>query len=300
MNGNLKLENMAASAAAGLSLKPGARLGVKKPDFYRDPVLRRALLFIFLFSSVTTILMSLHHFGIIETRIKNLYVLMVYPVYLMGSLKLNGDLTPKNQAGIVLNMLALPAWQYTMYGNSKLYALSFPIAVFIVIVWALFKPQIVERMGIRPRFFLKDVLVALAISLAASGYAYLSMQAWGFTFEKFALWPTLAHTSSLLAENTLGSCLYFSVWSHMREKGIYLLESIGVILCMALVFQAPFLPYHFFAGAAGAFQLIAGIVFVSLIMTLIMAITFTRLKNVLPAAILITALFELARCSGLL
>lgn len=300
MNGNSSTNNRVAAAAAKLCLQPGAGLGVEKPDFYGDPIFRRALLMILLFSSVTTILMTLHHMGIIETRVKNLYVVLVYPVYLMGSLKLNGDLTAKRRLGVGLNMLALPAWQYAVYGNSKLYTLSFPIAVFIVITWAVFLPQIVERMGIRPRLLLKDLLVALAISLAVSLYTFLGMKAWGFPLERVELWPTLAHTSSLLAENTLGACLYFSVWAHMRKKGIYLLESIGVLLCMALTFQAPFLPYHLLSGAAGTFPLIASVVFISLVMTLIMAITFTRLKNVLPAAILITVLFELARGAGVL
>lgn len=279
------------------SLVRDSSFGWDSVSVFKTNFIRNFFLVSLLFSSISGFLWYCIHTGIIDERYSSLNRIIGCG-YLFVAIVQTGELRKNRLIELIIFTLISVFVELHFYYDKKVIALwFFPISSWLLFVWMYRDPDMMDKLGIRKVHFLTDVSRGLSFAVLMLGFSMFWMYSYGKSLQADYL-SLAARTSSDLSFQLVYFTFIFSVSWGLKNRGAGILKRTVLIYLMCLVQQWPVLLSFFITGNITLNEMFIGTFGNSFLIVFSVTMFFNVLKNIIPAAMLQTAIMLVAEMMG--
>jgi hypothetical protein len=263
-----------------------------------QPVFLKGLLLVFCCGILSAALQYIDvrgYFG--SFRVINLIDSVYFLLLLSGALYITHNLDIKKLVLSLFSAIIFQTYFIAVYGNHMLETLYFIPATWLIFYWMWTEPDVMEKSGIRKSKIIPDITLAIIPSILIAIYTIIGMNAWGLKFE-FHGWQFTSKLSSTFPMSLVIYLFIFTVWNELQAKGPGLLGNIFILMSLVALLSLPQFFVFFVIGRISLFQAFGGFITYSLVSVLVAGLTFSRFRNALPSAVLLTTLQAILQGAG--
>jgi len=282
-----------------LRLKEGASLERKKFSPFSDPVFIRAIILLFVYGCVSGFMVFMHKAGLFERQVSDCYAVALHLIIFIGGLAVFGALNLRRAALILISIPGFQLWEYFFFDNPKLYVFYPAFACWVVFYLAVFDPELMAKFGMRKGRMTADIAKSALAGCVVLAYTVIFVSNWGFAVT-FDFWKVAPHFAVMWSQALILFSFIYAVWNRQDERGLTTVGTTAILLTMISAAHLPYFVFFSFLGTIPIQSIIGGFIAEALLMTLVMSLTFKRMRTSFAVCFVMSAMNEVLLMAGII
>jgi hypothetical protein len=284
---------------ARLKLREGTSLERKKFKPFSDPVFIRAIMLLFAYGCVSGFMVFMQKAGIFGRQTSDCYAIALHLIIFIGGLAVFGALNFRRAALILISIPGFQLWEYYFYDTPKLYVFYPAFACWVVFYLAVFDPELMAKFGIRKGRMASDIAKSALAGFVVLAYTVIFVSNWGFPVS-FDFWKVAPHFAVMWSQALIQFSFIFAVWNRHDERGLTTVGTTAILLAMISAVHLPYFAFFSFLGTIPIQSIIGGFIAEALLMTLVMSLTFKRMRTSFAVCFVMSAMNEVLLMAGII